>query len=319
MDKFWVETLLQIDIEGNRLDSRNGWSSEVIGFSNTLKNIKANFLFNNIRRLDPHYACAEFLWYLSMTDDTTFLQLFAPQYKRFTEDGVHAFGAYGHRWVNNPGIKHMTDSQLELVIETLRKYPESRQAVITMWDSGDLSHACLVDKKDLPCTLSLQFLLRDGYLHQVATMRSNDAWLGLPYDVFCFTQLQKLIANQLDVNVGTYTHNAGSMHIYDKNKEKIDTILDKSKEELFAVQPEDDYRKAITDLSLKEQISKAIEFVTNASKDIVKEENVQEMKIFDSTIGDSALICASKFESNLMDIVYSPQLRKAVEVFYGKS
>jgi hypothetical protein len=43
------------------------------------------------------------------------------------------------------------------------------------------------------------------------------------------------------------------------------------------------------------------------------------MKIFDSTIGDSALICASKFESNLMDIVYSPQLRKAVEVFYGKS
>jgi hypothetical protein len=49
------------------------------------------------------------------------------------------------------------------------------------------------------------------------TMRSNDAWLGLPYDLFQFTQLQLTICNVMGYDPGTYTHTAWSMHLYQEN------------------------------------------------------------------------------------------------------
>jgi hypothetical protein len=51
----------------------------------------------------------------------------------------------------------------------------------------------------------------------VTTMRSEDAWLGLPYDIFCNTTLQRCLASELNIGLGTYTHNVGSMHLYEKN------------------------------------------------------------------------------------------------------
>jgi thymidylate synthase len=51
-------------------------------------------------------------------------------------------------------------------------------------------------------------------------MRSNDVWLGLPYDVFAFTTIQRLIAEQLKLDLGTYYHQAGSEHLYNRNREQ---------------------------------------------------------------------------------------------------
>ena len=71
--------------------------------------------------------------------------------------------------------------------------------------------------KDLPCTISLQYLIREGALHCIVYMRSNDLWLGFPYDVFCFTAFQTKLAMELGVKLGTYTHIAGSLHLYERN------------------------------------------------------------------------------------------------------
>ncbi len=53
-----------------------------------------------------------------------------------------------------------------------------------------------------------------------AMMRSNDAYLGLPHDVFCFTMMQELVAAELGLEVGEYTHMVGSMHLYDDDRDK---------------------------------------------------------------------------------------------------
>ena len=45
-------------------------------------------------------------------------------------------------------------------------------------------------------------------------MRSNDAFIGLPHDVFSFTMIQEIVARSLDVDVGTYNHAVGSLHLY---------------------------------------------------------------------------------------------------------
>ena len=50
-------------------------------------------------------------------------------------------------------------------------------------------------------------------------MRSNDAYWGLPHDVFTFTMLQEIIARTLGVELGTYKHAVGSLHLYDKQRQ----------------------------------------------------------------------------------------------------
>lgn len=229
LDRMWINTLGRINMYGETLDSRAGPSWELVGFSAQLTNVDRTFLLNVRRKLSPFYACAELLWYLSGVNHVNMLKAYAPQYANFTENGV-SYGAYGYRLFSNLCGRdasgyldekhrmtgHNTD-QIDVLIHHLLNDRNSRQAVVTFWEANDLAHACKKDHKDLPCTLSLQFLLRDGRLHLVATMRSNDVWLGMPYDVFTFTCIQRLVASALDVECGTYTHQAGSMHLYKKN------------------------------------------------------------------------------------------------------
>ncbi len=326
MDKLWLDILFNIDASGSVELSRNGPCTEILGFSAKLEDVNQNFLFSPIRKLDPYYACAEFLWYLSMTDDTTFLQMFAPSYKLFCEDKVHAFGAYGWRWIINSESRSGSTGedarsggdQLIDAIETLRCHPESRQAVMTMWHGTDLIHALALDKKDLPCTLTHQFLLRNGYLHMITTMRSNDAWLGFPYDVFCNTQLLKLIADELGVEAGTYTHNAGSMHYYERNFERIDEILRSDSKVMMKSITELPYGvhkpKVIPD-DISNQVTPAIKFVKAMKEIKIDSRVVETVKLYHSVIADAAFVCAAKWKPELKEHIVDPVLKLAVENF----
>lgn len=59
----------------------------------------------------------------------------------------------------------------------------------------------------------------------VVNMRSNDALIGLPHDVFAFTMIQELVARSLDVEVGRYIQMVGSLHLYDGNQNVVERFL----------------------------------------------------------------------------------------------
>jgi thymidylate synthase len=108
-------------------------------------------------------------------------------------------------------------SQLEAVVELVRRKPNTRQAMLTMYDAGDLAGALVGDPKDVPCTSCIQFILRDGRLHASTYMRSNDVWLGLPYDLFCFSSIQRIVAAEVGAEPGDYHHSVGAMHVYERD------------------------------------------------------------------------------------------------------
>jgi len=235
LNHLWRDTLSRIMTCGDELNSRAGKTKEILGFQAVLTDPLNNTLLGfPERKFSLSYACAEMLWYLSGAGKIDMIKNYAPSYSRFAENGW-AYGAYGYRWEKNPGFVYENQiffhpngkNQLEAVIHLLKEKPNTRQAIITMWDSGDLLHAILGDHKDLPCTISLKFFVRNDKLHLIADMRSNDAWLGLPYDIFCFTTLQRIIAAECKLQLGSYIHQAGSEHIYEKNFEKINKILRK--------------------------------------------------------------------------------------------
>jgi thymidylate synthase len=158
-------------------------------------------------------ALGELLWYLSGSNSTEHIAHYIPMYRQFDEAGV-VFGGYG------PRLRHDPD-QLRNVIELLRKRRTTRRAVIQLFAGTDL----LVHHEDVPCTCTLQFLHRKDGLDLVVYMRSNDVFLGLPHDVFCFTMIQEIVARAVGAEVGQYIHAVGSLHLYDSNLTQAERFL----------------------------------------------------------------------------------------------
>jgi hypothetical protein len=119
-------------------------------------------------------------------------------------------GAYGPR----------AYAQLSRLVTTLTHDPDSRQAVASVW-RGDEGAA----GGDVPCTLSYQFFIRDGKLELRTSMRSNDAWLGLPYDLEITRCLLLTMTGALGLPPGPYTHTVGSAHIYDGDAARVKEVI----------------------------------------------------------------------------------------------
>lgn len=207
LDRLWEQTLSML-ISYGVTPSRLGPTKEIVAYQGRLYNLFGNVVFNRVRKFSLQYACAEMLWYLSGEDSVERVAKYAPSYMKYTEGGI-AYGAYGKRW--------KMGQQLERVIDILKNDPDSRQAIMTMFRMEDLPIIQAKAAKDIPCTLSLQFLVRNNRVHLITTMRSNDCWLGFPYDVFCFTTLQRMVADICGYLYGTYIHQSGSEHLYQKD------------------------------------------------------------------------------------------------------
>lgn len=299
MGEAWQKLILDL-LSARSQASRNGETREIIGYSFQITQPKFNWLCNKRRCLSPAYASAELLWYLSGEKTVERLLPYAPQYEKFIEDNGEAYGAYGPRILNF--------NQLERVKQILTAKQDSRQAVISIWQAGDLDAVLYRKVKDLPCTLNWQFLVRGGELHMVVNMRSNDAWLGTPYDVYCFTSIQKLLAGDLDLNVGTYTHNVGSMHLYAKHK--------KAAYEAAGEPPMvtiDGYKKQRTDY-LRSALNDEAAYRTLEDRELPRIKGGKT-----ALLTDSVICCASQFRDVEPGVLTSPSLTYALHIWREKT
>lgn len=156
--------------------------------------------FDHARRINIAFAWADWLAMISGTNSTEFLGFYNSKVKQFSDNGKRFYGAYGPRIAGH----------IPILTRILEKDLFTRQAVLSIYKNEDLYY----NGKDTPCTSTIQFLVRDGKLHAVVNMRSNDVVWGFPYDVFMFSLLQENLANHLELEYGSYTHVAGSLHIY---------------------------------------------------------------------------------------------------------
>lgn len=165
----------------------------------------------------PFSSLGEFLWYLSRSNRLDHISYYISAYDNETEDGETIYGGYGRRIFNQRG-----EDQLRNVITLLQNSPTSRRAVIQLFNAEDIERR----HKEVPCTCTLQFLIRGKKLHMFTNMRSNDAYLGLPHDIFCFTMLQDVVARTLGVGLGPYKHFVVSLHLYDEHRAGAQQYLD---------------------------------------------------------------------------------------------
>jgi thymidylate synthase len=123
-------------------------------------------------------------------------------WSKFLRDGLFSYTyAERFRW------------QMPYVLNELRLRPNSRQAMMTMYDANkDIMNWGGKDR--VPCSVSYQFLIRDGKLNIVYNQRSCDFLKFFAYDVYFTISLQQYIANQLKLVPGNFVHFIGSLHAF---------------------------------------------------------------------------------------------------------
>lgn len=204
-DHLYRQALQHVTFQGHTVSPREQKTTEVIGAHLVLTNPYRNIITTPERKLNYHFMVAEWLWIMLGMNDLDMIRPYNKQMAEYSDDGETLRGAYGPKLIE----------QLPYVLELLRADMFTRQAVISLWRERP-RHS-----KDIPCTLTLQFLLRERggalVLDLVTNMRSNDVWLGLPYDLFTFTMIQQYVAGQLNATCGTYHHFVGSFHLYERH------------------------------------------------------------------------------------------------------
>lgn len=228
LDDLLHEVLERITSEGARITSTGGANTEIWGASLVLTNPLARVSRSETRG-KLFSPLGELCWYLSGSADHSAIEYYVMPYPNRLPDG-QVFGAYGPRLREKAG-----GDQIEQIIAMLRRKPDSRRAVIQIFDSADNLHTD--QSLQPPCTCTLQFLVRDGALQLIAYMRSNDVMRGMTHDVFCFTMLQELVARSLDRPLGTYTHMVGSLHVYDRDAEEAQAFLDEDWQQTAPIMP----------------------------------------------------------------------------------
>lgn len=223
-DKAFLTTLDVVLSQGTLLEGDESASigseqksKEILNYTITLTKPIERLLRNPARKLNLPAAIARFVWMMAGSDRLADMAFYESQVRFFSDDGISVPGSnYGQRLLQpRPGL-----NQLEAVIQRLRSDPSSRRAAMSIYHPED----AVRHSRDIPCAFGVFYHVRDNALHATTIMRSNNAFVLFPYNIFEFSLLAEIVSAELKVSLGTLTHFAGSMHVYEcdiKSSEKV--------------------------------------------------------------------------------------------------
>ena len=136
---------------------------------------------------------------------------------------------YGKQWVDWPTWLYRPDglyergegiNQIAQVVESLRTNPGSRRHIIEGWNVAELDRMALP-----PCHKTYQFHVADGKLNGLLYQRSCDVALGLPFNLWSAALLQRMLAQQADLEPGEFVWMGGDVHLYLNHAKLIEQQL----------------------------------------------------------------------------------------------
>lgn len=197
-----------------------GNTKEIENMSFVLTNPRSRLILEPLRKHSLRYMKKEILWYLHGSSNIDEISKEASIWQKVSDDG--------HNVNSNYGMKIFRDftagkPQFKMVEEELLRDANSRRAIM-FFNMYNEDYMLMHKTKDFPCTVFSQFTIREGKLNMTTHMRSNDIIFGWSNDVPWFTFLQELMAAKLNIPLGTYTHIAGSEHIYERHYKFLDEV-----------------------------------------------------------------------------------------------
>ena len=219
-DDIWIQLTSEFRRPGvaRIQDGRNGEAQEILHVAISISDPKQRWITYRKPVLNPAFALAEVVWIMNGRRDLAFLDFWSANYKNFVGSGPELHGAYGYR------LRHHLDlDQLERAYKILCHNSDTRQVVLQIWDSRiDMPKSDgMPANDDVPCNVISMLKVRDDKLEWFQIIRSNDLFLGLPYNLIQFTSIQEIIAGWLNIECGTYNQISDSLHVYKRNEESV--------------------------------------------------------------------------------------------------
>jgi thymidylate synthase len=165
----------------------------------------------------------ELLWFLNGDTNVKYLQENGVRiWNEWADEEGNLGPVYGHQWRSWTGADGETVDQISVLIDQIKKNPDSRRLLVNAWNVGD------IDKMALPpCHCLFQFYVSDGKLSCQLYQRSADLFLGVPFNIASYAILTYMIAHVCDLEPGEFIHTFGDVHIYKNHLDQVNLQMER--------------------------------------------------------------------------------------------
>jgi thymidylate synthase len=170
----------------------------------------------------------EMIWFLRGDTNIRYLNEYGVRiWDAWADDEGNLGPVYGKQWVSWAGPGGEAINQIERLVQGLRDNPDSRRHIVNAWNVSDLSQMALP-----PCHMFYQFYVAEERLSCQLYVRSNDLFLGAPFNIAEYALLIHMLAQQCDLEPGELVYTIGDAHIYSNH---IDQVEEQLSREPFAL------------------------------------------------------------------------------------
>jgi len=230
--------LLQ-DVMENGVDKgdRTGTGTRSVFGRQLRYDLAEGFPLLTTKKLHIRSILHELLWFLSGETNIQYLQDNGVSiWNDWATESGELGPVYGAQWRRWQGNDEQTFDQISALVDGLKNNPDSRRHIISGWNVALLPDETKKPWENAeaglmalpPCHLLYQFYVAEGKLSASLYIRSNDLFLGNPYNTASLAFLTHMLAQQCDLDVGEIVMSIGDAHIYSNHFEQVKTQLSRT-------------------------------------------------------------------------------------------
>ena len=215
--KQYLDLLKHIREKGVMKEDRTGTGTQSVFGYQMRFDLQAGFPLLTTKKVHLKSIIHELLWFIAGDTNVKYLQdRGVTIWDEWADENGDLGPVYGHQWRSWPSPDGRTIDQLSMVIDTIKRNPDSRRMLVTAWNPGEVDRMALP-----PCHCLFQFYVADGALSCQLYQRSADVFLGVPFNIASYALLTLMIAQVTGLRPGEFIHTTGDTHIYRNHFDQV--------------------------------------------------------------------------------------------------
>lgn len=236
--KQYIDLLRKVRTEGVYRMDRTGVGTYSIFGHQMRFDLNEGFPLVTTKRIYTKAVIHELLWFLSGSSNIKYLtDNNVNIWNEWADENGELGPVYPVMWRNYPiaGSSETVD-QVTNLIEEIKTNPSSRRLIISAWNPGLLPDSRKTHNENIkngkqvlpPCHTLVQFYVLNNKLSCQLYARSQDIFLGTPFNIATYALLTMMIAQVCDLELGEYVHSSGDTHLYANHLEQADLQLQRA-------------------------------------------------------------------------------------------
>lgn len=220
----YLDLMRDILEHGTRKSDRTGTGTLSVFGRQMHFDLSQGFPLVTTKKLHLRSIIYELLWFLNGDTNIKYLNDHGVTiWDEWADERGELGPVYGSQWRSWPAPDGRHIDQIAQVLKQIKEKPDSRRHMVTAWNPAE------VDKMALPpCHALFQFYVADGRLSCQLYQRSADYFLGVPFNIASYALLTHMVAQQCDLQPGTFVWTGGDVHLYLNHLEQAQVQLSRT-------------------------------------------------------------------------------------------